>query len=171
MKLLVCGLNGSGKSTLGKSLAEKLGYKFRDVEDYYFAGANEEYPYDYARSRDEVAGLLLEDMRKFDNLIFASGKGNYGDEAISMFTGAVLINVPKDIRIARVRDRSFQKFGDRIFPGGDLYEKEKQFFDMVEQRSEHEVEDWLKSVCIPMIQVDGTRTIADNVNEIIRWLK
>lgn len=57
---------------------------------------------------------------------------------------AILINVPKDIRLKRVKDRSYQKFGDRISPDGDLYEKEKQFPDMVAQRSGQESEDWLK---------------------------
>lgn len=36
----------------------------------------------------------------------------------------------KEIRIQRVKSRSFQKFGKRILLGGDLYEKEKQFFDI-----------------------------------------
>jgi len=39
---------------------------------------------------------------------------------------AILINVPKQIRSQRVRDRSYQKFGDRILPGGDLYDKREQ---------------------------------------------
>ncbi len=170
-KILICGLNGAGKSTLGKSLAERMQYRFIDVENYYFTGEDEEYPYDNARTREEVAELLLEDMRKYDNLIFTSGKGNYGDEVISLFTEAILICVPKEIRMKRVRDRSFQKFGDRILPGGDLYEKEKQFFSMAEHRLEHETEDWLKSVHIPMMQVDGTKMIDDNVNEIMKWLR
>ena len=35
-KIIICGGNGAGKSTLGKALAEKTGWEFRDVEDYYF---------------------------------------------------------------------------------------------------------------------------------------
>lgn len=58
-----------------------------------------------------------------------------------------------------------------MLPGGDLYEKEKEFFEMVESRSDHEVEDWLKSVHIHMIEMDGTRMIDDNVDKIIRWLQ
>ena len=34
--ILICGYNGCGKTTLGKELAKTLGYKFMDIEDYYF---------------------------------------------------------------------------------------------------------------------------------------
>lgn len=36
--------------------------------------------------------------------------------------------LPDGISLARVKKRSFQKFGDRILPDGDLYEKEKNFW-------------------------------------------
>ena len=29
----------------------------------------------------------------------------------------------------RVKKRSFQKFGNRMLPGGDLHEQEEKFFD------------------------------------------
>lgn len=170
-RIIVCGGNGAGKSTMGRKLAEELNYKFMDIEDYYFPKTDKDYIYAAARSREEVSNLLLEDMKKYHNFILASVKGNYGDEVMSMFTCAVFISVPKDIRMKRVRDRSFQKFGDRILPDGDLYEKEKRFFDMVGQRSEQDVEDWLNTVNIPIIRVDGTMPIAYNTEEIIRKLK
>ena len=169
-KILICGLNGAGKSTLGKRLAEKLRYKFKDMEDYYFPGNDSEYPYESARTRAEVSNLLLEDMKKYDNFVLASVKGDYGDEVMSMFTCTVLISVPKDIRMKRVIDRSFQKFGNRMLSDGDLYEKEKNFFDMVRQRSEWEIENWLRTIHVPIIQVDGTKPVDSNIAEIIDQL-
>lgn len=166
-KIIICGGNGAGKSTLGKALADKLNYKFMDIEDYYFPKSESDYPYAAARTRTEVSSLLLEDMKKYPNFILASVKGDYGEEVISLFTYAIWISVPKNIRLERVRGRSFQKFGNRILPDGDLYEKEKNFFDMVQNRSEQDVENWLKSTCIPMIQVDGTNTVPQNIEIII----
>lgn len=166
-KIIICGGNGAGKSTLGKALADKLNYKFMDIENYYFPKSESDYPYAVARTRAEVSALLLEDMKKYPNFILASVKGDYGEEVVSLFTYAIWINVPKDIRLERVRERSFQKFGDRISPDGDLYEKEKKFLDMVQNRSEQDVENWLKSTHIPMIQVDGTNTVLHNIEIII----
>lgn len=57
------------------------------------------------------------------------------------FQYAVLIDVPKDIRIQRVKNRSFQKFGKRMLLGGDLHEQEEKFFDFVKSRSENTVEE------------------------------
>ena len=105
-------------------------------------------------------------MKKYNNLIVASVKGNYGKEVESLFTCAVLISVSKEIRLQRVRSRSYQKFGDRMLQGGDLYEKENRFFDMVEKRSEEDVIEWLNSVDIPIIRVDGNQTIERNVQTI-----
>ena len=166
-KIIICGGNGAGKSTLGKALADKLNYKFMDIEDYYFPKSESDYPYDTARTREAVSALLLKDMKKYPNFILASVKGDYGEEVVSLFTYAVWINVPGDIRLERVRERSFQKFGNRILPDGDLYEKEKKFFDMVQKRPEQDVENWLKSTRIPVIQVDGTNAVLHNIEIII----
>ena len=169
-RIIVCGGNGAGKSTLGKQLAQKLNYKFMDIEDYYFPKTDANYIYSTARSREEVSSLLLEDMKRHKNFILASVKGDYGDEIVSMFTCGVYINMPRDIRLKRVRDRAFGKFGDRMLPGGDLYEREQRFFDMVERRPEQYVEDWLKSLSIPIITIDGTKSVDFNVEVVLRSL-
>ncbi len=170
-KILICGGNGAGKSTLGRKLAQRLGWKFMDIEDYYFPKNNTDYNYETARTREEVASLLLEDMKKHDNFVLASVKGNYGEAVASMFTCAVMISVPKEVRMERVRDRSYQKFGDRMLQGGDLYEKEKRFFDMVEKRSEDDVTEWLDTMGMPVIRVDGTQTVERNVEMVMHLLE
>ena len=57
----------------------------------------------------------------------------------------VLLNVPKDIRLQRVKDRSYRKFGNRILPNGDLYEQEKVFLNLLNQ----EMKILLKNGCSP----------------------
>ncbi len=168
-RIIICGGNGAGKSTLGKALAKELAWEFKDIEEYYFPAGDADYNYEKARTREEVANLLLRDLKKYNDLIVASVKGNYGKEVESMFTCAVLISVSKDTRLQRVRSRSYQKFGDRMLKDGDLYEKEKRFFDMVEKRSEKDVIEWLNSVDVPIIRVDGNQPIERNV-QIIKAL-
>jgi shikimate kinase len=168
--IIVCGCNGSGKSTLGKELARKLKYTFLDIEDYYFPNKSTDYTYDFPRSRKEVESLLLDDMKKCNNFVLASVKGNFGKEIVSLFTTAVIINVLKEIRLQRVKSRSFQKFGNRILPSGDLYEKEKQFFDMVASRTELIVEEWLHSTNCSVVRIDGTKPIVENVEQITNEL-
>ena len=169
--ILVCGLNGSGKSTLGKALAEKLGFHFIDNEDLFFPKLNPEYLYAAPRSKEEVIKLLMDEVRAHANFIFVAVKGNYGEDILPFYKYAVLINVPKDIRLQRVKNRSYQKFGDRMLPGGDLYEREKAFFDLISSRGETEVEEWAKSLTCPIIRIDGTKAIEKNITLIVEQLQ
>lgn len=82
-----------------------------------------------------------------------------------------MIDVPKDVRLQRVKNRSFQKFGNRMLPGGDLYEQENNFFNLVQFRDENVVEEWLQSLNCPIIRVDGTKSIGENTKHIIEQIR
>lgn len=170
MGILICGLNGAGKSTLGKALAETLHYKFIDVEDLYFAKLDPDYPYANPRTREEVEGLLAEEIKATNRFVFAAVKGDFREVVDSSLQSIILLEVPSDIRFERVKQRSYQKFGKRILPGGDLYEHEMSFFAFVESRDENLVEEWLGTTNCPVIRVDGTESVEANVREIIKQL-
>ena len=125
--IVVCGLNGAGKSTLGKALAERLNFHFIDIEDLYFPKDDPSYLYASPRTRDEVCDLLFREVTEHENFVLAAVKGDYVETIYSLFRLAVLIEVPKNIRIHRVKERSYNKFGKRMLPGGDLYEQEQEF--------------------------------------------
>lgn len=165
--IIICGLNGTGKSTLGKALAEKLHFYFIDNEDLYFPKTDAHYMYASPRTREEVEKILFREIKTHENFIFASVKGDYGEAVYPFFQYAVLIEVPKDIRIKRVKKRSFEKFGNRMLPGGDLYEQEEKFFNLVSSRAENTVEEWVKSLNCPIIRIDGTKSIEENIDFIM----
>lgn len=169
--IMVCGLNGAGKSTIGKALAKKLHFYFIDNEELYFPKTNPNYIYASPRTRKEVEQLLFSEIKTHENFIFASVKGDYGKVSAPFFQYVVLIHVPKDIRIQRVKNRSFQKFGNRMLYGGDLYEQEKRFFDFVESRAENTVEEWVQSLHQPIIRINGTKSIEENINLIIKHIQ
>lgn len=167
----ICGLNGCGKSTLGKALAEKIGFHFIDNENLYFDRSQQNEPYTNPRSQEEVERLLLTQVSEHPDFIFSAVRGNYGKEIIPMYNYVIVVEVPKEIRSRRVRNRSFQKFGSRMLKGGDLYEQEEAFFRIIEARQDDYVENWLKSVICPIIRIDGTKPIEENVEFIIRMIK
>lgn len=168
--IIVCGLNGVGKSTLGKALADRLNYHFIDNEDLYFPKTDPDYIYASQRTREEVERLLLEEIRTHNNFVFVSVKGDYGETACSFYRYAVLIEVSRNIRLQRVRDRSFGKFGERMLKGGDLYKREEKFFEFVRSRSENTVEKWIETVKFPVIRVDGTKPTEENIGIITEWI-
>ena len=166
----ICGLNGCGKSTLGRALAERIGFHFIDNENLNFSRTNTDEPYMNPKSRTDVERLLMDEVSKHPDFVFSAVKGDYGKDIIPMYNYVVVIEVPKEIRSQRVRDRSFQKFGNRMLMGGDLYDQEERFFQMVASRKDEYVDNWLQTVKCPIIRVDGTKPIDENVEHIIHVL-
>ena len=167
MRIIICGLNGAGKSTLGRALAKRLQYEFRDIEDYYFPKTDDKYEYSVQRTEEEVAALLLNDLEENDDVVLASVRGNYSEQIEKLFDLAVYIDIPKEIRMARVRKRSYDKFGNRMLPGGELYESEERFFKMVEARSDDHAKGWLTDLTCPVISIDGTVEVATTVEALL----
>ena len=168
--ILICGLNGSGKSTLGRLLAEKLGYRFIDNEDLYFPKDDPSYLYSGPRSKEEVVRHLEELIEEDRRFVFASVKGNYGDKLPAYLDHVILIEVPMEIRSRRVRDRSWQKFGDRVLRGGDLYETEQNWYSLTDSRPDHYVTQWLDTVQCPVIRIDGTLLPEENLGKLLPLL-
>lgn len=170
MGVILCGMNGSGKSTLGRALAADLGWRFIDNEDLYFPKDDPAYLYSRERTQEEVERLLLELVSADDRFVFAAVRGNYGDAVLPYYDRAVLVEVPRELRLSRVRQRSLAKFGERALPGGDLYESEQRFFDIIAARPEDYATRWLEGVGIPVLKVDGTRPVGENTAIIREWM-
>ena len=169
--ILVCGLNGAGKSTLAKALAERLNHRFVDIEDIYFSRQdNPDYPYEKSRPYEEVISMLTNLVTDEKDFVLASVTGSFGDEFISHLKCVISIEVPREIRLKRVYDRSYNLFGEKSCEGGDYYKQIKSFHNFCASRDVNLVEDWLSTICCPIIRVDGTLPISDNVNQLAKKL-
>lgn len=164
--IMVCGLNGAGKSTLGRALASALHLHFIDKEDLVFPGGHASGYYAAPRSRAEAEAALAQEIAAHPNFVFASVKGDYRLDIAAAFTHAVWVQAPKALRMRRVRARSFEKFGDRMLPGGDLYAQEEAFFRLAESRTDADMAAWAQSLSCPVIQVDGEKPLPDKVAEV-----
>ena len=167
MGILICGLNGVGKSTLGTALASRLGYEFIDNEDLFFPKVDLEYEYSNPRTKEEVIQLLEKKINNNSRFVFAAVKGDYGDKLINALDHIILVEAPKDVRSQRVKARSAQKFGSKIFLGGELYEKEQKWFTIVDNRPDDYVHTWLETIKCPVIHLDGTLPVEDNIKYIM----
>ena len=163
-RIIICGLNGSGKTTLGRTLAQRINYIHKDVEEYFFSN-DSQYKYGQARSKDEVARDVEKDFAENENFIFSSCKGDYGNIG-SLCDLGVYIKLDKDTRLSRVKERSFKQFGDRVLEGGDLYEKEAEFWNMVYNKDEAFVENWFEGLNCKKIIIDGTKEVEEKIETI-----
>ena len=163
--IIVFGPNGSGKSTLGRELASVLNFKYMDIEDYHFIKSK--IPYTVERSKEDCLNLMLTDIEKYGSFVISAVTGDFGEKISSMYDLAILISAPLETRIVRIKQRSYKKFGERVCEGGDLYEQQLKFVDFVASRSLSGIEQWAATLVCPVIYVDGTKSISENIEWII----
>lgn len=168
--ILLCGCNGCGKSTLGRMLAERLGVRFLDIEDYFFPKKDPDYPYRESRSREEAAALLTADTAGEEPFVLAAVKGDFGPVLEGRFACIILLTAPEDVRVQRLRERSFGRFGERMRPGGDLYRAEEEFFRTAAALSPEKVTGWANTLSCPVIGIDSDRPAEEILEEIIKQL-
>lgn len=167
----ICGLNGCGKSTIGRALAKRADLYFIDNEELYFPKNDADRPYANARTREEAAMLLMNEVTAHENFVFSAVRGDRAARLTELYSLVVLVEVPREVRLRRLRERSFKRFGERMLPGGDLFDSEESFYKMAEARPEDYCESYVRSLKCPLLRLDGTAPVNDNVNLIINTLE
>ena len=168
-RIMICGLNGSGKTTLGKGLSKKINFLHKDIEEYYFNN-NSDYKYNFSASKEAVTKEIEKDINEFENIIFTSCTGDYGNLS-EVYDFVIFIRLDKETRLKRVKQRSYKQFGDRILENGDLFERENHFFDKVYKKDESDIIEWFNNLKCSKLEIDGLRTVEENVNIILDKLK
>lgn len=162
--IIVFGANGSGKTTLGRELARILNFKHMDIEAYCFEES--EIPYTRPRSREDYLELMLTDIEKYRSFVISTVIGNLGDIIPKFYQLGVYISAPYELRMERVKQRSYEQHGDRILESGDMYEQELRFFNFVASRPLSKIDQWAETLTCPVIRIDGTEDWRTNAAKI-----
>lgn len=166
--IAVVGGNGSGKSTFGKALADMLGYKHIDVEDYAFRDSA--VPYTEPRPVSEMREMIFRDIQKHGDFVLSSVGGDMGEEINALYKTIVYIQVPLDVRMERVKQRAIDRFGNRVLAGGDMYAREQEFLNFVAVRTLERTDSWVQKAGLPVIYVDGTALVTDTAQQLAKQL-
>ncbi|MBQ8314097.1 MAG: AAA family ATPase [Clostridia bacterium] len=176
--IAIVGLNGSGKSTLNHLLSRELGYFEMDVEDYYFpqqkahrqwaldhtqVRETEQQPYTAEQDQAQVEAALLQDMEEHPQFVLSCVKLNWCQALRDRIDMVFCLQVPLETRLARIRQREVRRFGARALPGGDMYEKQESFRALISQRDPATVEASLAAMPCPVVRLDGTRPLEENL--------
>lgn len=175
----IFGASGSGTTTLGESIDETLGYKHLDVDDYFWLPSDP--PYEIKRAPDERQKSLRVDIANSQKSVISGSLCGWGDVFIPYFDLAIFVNTSTELRIRRIKQREYNKLGNRILLGGDMYDKHIAFNEWakeydklgVEQRSRALHKEWMKKIKCPVITVDGALPIdylISQIGEIIKKL-
>ena len=169
----IVGASGAGTSTLGQALEQKYGYKWLDTDNYFWQPTDP--PFMKSRPREERVALLTADLEKHPKCVVSGSLGVWGDVFIPRFDLVVFVDTLTDIRIERLKKREYERFGERVCEGGDMYEEHIGFikwakkYDIMKppERCRKLHEEWFKLLKCPLLRVDGTKPV-DELLKIIR---
>ncbi len=173
----IFGASGSGTSTLGRALAEKTGFRCMDTDDYYWLPA--EPMFTLKRPIQERLALMERDLNEADGAVLSGSLAGWGDPLIPRFTLAVRLNTPTPVRMERLRRREFARYGQRILPGGDMYEQSRAFLDWaaryddgvppLRSRALHDL--WQQQLSCPLLTLDGTLPLDELTKLVLHRLQ
>jgi adenylate kinase family enzyme len=123
----ILGASGSGTTTLGRALDEHLQCPFFDTDAYFWLPTDP--PFTQRRETTLRQQLLMDDLTAHKSWRLSGSLCGWGDVAIPLFEVVVFLWIPQDIRLERLRQREIERYGERIMPGGDMYEQSQAFLD------------------------------------------
>ena len=164
-RIHILGASGSGTTTLGRAVAARLPCPHFDTDDYFWVPTDP--PYTHRRARTERAQLLMNDLTAQEAWVVSGSLCGWGDVAIPLFELVVFLWVPQAVRMARLRHREHARFGERILPGGDMYETSQALlawaasYDAggVDIRSRQRHDQWLNTLPCPILCFEGAYSI------------
>jgi uridine kinase len=156
-RIHITGASGSGTTTLGRALAEHLGIRPLDGDDYYWLPTSP--PYRTKRDADERNELLLADINA--PFVLSGSVVGWGRPIEDAFDLIVLLEAPTDIRLERLRLREMAEAGqvdDDFIAYAAAYDD-----GGLDIRSRTRQELWIAAHSCPVLRLDGTEPVADNV--------
>ena len=168
-RIHILGASGSGTTTLGRALAARLQCPHFDADDSFWVPTDP--PYTHQRARTERQHLLMGDLTAHDSWVVSGSLCGWGDVAIPLFECVVFLSIPYDIRMARLRQREHERFGERILPGGDMYESSQAFLARaasyddggLDIRSRRLHDQWLSTLPCPILCFEGEYSIEEHL--------
>jgi len=110
--------------------------------------------------------------------VVSGALSGWGDVFRPRFDLVIYLFTPTDIRVERLRKREAGFFGDRISPGGDMYEHHLNFLEWAsaydeggpDMRSARRHAAWLDQMPCPVLSFDGTSSCEENLAHLAPYL-
>jgi adenylate kinase family enzyme len=176
-RIHITGASGSGVTTLGRALADALALPHHDTDDYLWAPTTP--PYRELRKAEDRLRLMHEVFLPRADWVLSGGVDGWGNPLVPLFDLVIFLQVPGEVRIARLRDREARHFGaDAVASGGWRHAETEDFITWAhyedgtrEGRSLARQEEWLATLPCRILRLDGTRPTPDLVREVAAALE
>jgi adenylate kinase family enzyme len=161
IKIHILGASGSGTTTLGKAIASKYNVSHFDSDDFFWMPTDP--PFRQKRPVDQRISLLKETLLSYDSWVVSGSALKWGDFLREDADLIIQTYLEPDIRINRLLKREFERYGERIKPGGDMHNTHCEFVAWAklydnggpDKRSRLSEEMWLKKAKCLVIRIDS----------------
>jgi adenylate kinase family enzyme len=177
VRLHIFGASGSGVTTLGRALSQELRIPYFDSDDYFWKKSD---PPFLLRQNAAERNALINDDLKANHWIFGGSSMNWGNE-FPEFDLIVFLWIPADIRIQRLKQREWERYGEVIYTQP---ERNKQFNEFIAWAADYDTntgisnrtldahEKWLLTKRdTPIIELRGDLSVEERVTIIKKRLK
>lgn len=124
--------------------------------------------------REECVRRMRAVVAENPKCVISGSLCGWGDVFIPWFDLVVFIDTPTEVRIEWLEERENKRFGERIRPGGDMYDNHIEFIEWAktydtagtDQRSRALHEEWFKLLSCPLVRLDGTKPVDELLKNI-----
>lgn len=168
----IFGASGAGTSSLGDAFHEQYHYTQLDTDDYFWLPTNP--PFIKKRSAEDRISLMDQDIKQADKIVISGSLCGWGDVLVPRFDLVIRLVVSADVRMTRLQQREYQRFGERICFGGDMYDEHQKFLQWASEydngdrsmRSKAMHDEWQAKITCQKIVLDGTLPMNILIDEI-----
>ena len=171
--MIIFGAPGCGTSTVGRVLAKEL--RFSHIETDDISGQKIDVPpFRLSRPLVERIELLQAAIVSCDGFVISGSMWDWGESFVPLFDLAVFITASTSVRVERLERREQERYGERICEGGDMYDSHSKFIEWAKaydadnpDRSLKLHEAWIDTLPCPVMRVDGSISVSENVTQIL----
>ena len=173
-RINVLGASGSGASTAGAAVAKALDLPYFDSDDFFHEPTDP--PFSRQRSPQARNDLLTKAIRSAPSWVIGGGVAGWAPASALRFSLVVLLWLPADLRLERLRTREQERFGARVRSGGDMHAQHEAFIEWASGYDRGDVqgktlarhEAYLAEQTCPVLKLEGPLSVEETVRAILR---
>ena len=117
---------------------------------------------------EEVEEAIAKEVLAHPRYVMTGVTINWNAEILSTIKHVFWLRTETEERVRRVKEREEKRWGDRVTEGGDMYEQQKSFRELIAGLTEDKVQRSIDKLDCEVIQIDGTRSVSDNLSIIMK---
>ncbi|MEA5256526.1 adenylate kinase [Arcicella aquatica] len=176
MKIHIFGASSSGVTTLGNALSNDLNIPYFDSDEYYWEKSDP--PFTVRRNPSDRTLMIKKDIEQTDDWILGGSIISWGD-IFPSFDLIVFLWVPPHIRMERLREREFSRYGNIIYTDPARIKQYNDFMAWAADYDNHTGiatrtldahENWLHQTTSPTLAIRGDFTTEQRIDLILNKL-